>query len=160
MAVNSKVAFTDQAAAFSVAASYRITQKVIDEAKKLVPNKPIKYLFTTHHHFDHTGGLRTYAAQGATIVTNQSNVAWPWRLRYTGRFTQAGTAGSINGYGSIDISTSLTAFTPRNIPETTSAGIVTVNTSIPMAVTIAGTWGATGTSNTASCHGLLAVVHG
>jgi glyoxylase-like metal-dependent hydrolase (beta-lactamase superfamily II) len=49
---------------------------VIDEAKRLVPNKPIKYLFTTHHHFDHTGGLRTYAAQGVTIVTDDSNVAY------------------------------------------------------------------------------------
>ena len=49
---------------------------VIAEAKKLVPTKPIKYLLTTHHHFDHTGGLRTYAAQGATIVTDDSNVAY------------------------------------------------------------------------------------
>jgi hypothetical protein len=30
MAVNTKVSFTDSAAAFSAAASYRITQKVID----------------------------------------------------------------------------------------------------------------------------------
>jgi glyoxylase-like metal-dependent hydrolase (beta-lactamase superfamily II) len=49
---------------------------VIAEAKRLVPNKPIKYLFTTHHHFDHTGGLRTYAAQGVTIVTDDSNVPY------------------------------------------------------------------------------------
>ncbi|MEQ1573990.1 MAG: MBL fold metallo-hydrolase [Vicinamibacterales bacterium] len=49
---------------------------VIAEAKKLVPNKPIRYLLTTHHHFDHTGGLRTYVAEGATIVTHQSNVPY------------------------------------------------------------------------------------
>jgi glyoxylase-like metal-dependent hydrolase (beta-lactamase superfamily II) len=49
---------------------------VLAEAKKLVPNKPVRYLLTTHHHFDHTGGLRTYAAEGATIVTHQSNVAY------------------------------------------------------------------------------------
>jgi glyoxylase-like metal-dependent hydrolase (beta-lactamase superfamily II) len=46
---------------------------VIAEAKKLVPNKPIKYLVSTHHHFDHSGGLRTYVAEGATIVTEASN---------------------------------------------------------------------------------------
>src|SRR5205807_4548993 len=35
---------------------------VIAESKKLAPNKPIKYLINTHHHFDHSGGLRTYVA--------------------------------------------------------------------------------------------------
>src|SRR4029450_5151128 len=43
---------------------------VMDEVKKLVPNKPIKYLVNTHHHFDHSGGIRAYAADGVTIVTH------------------------------------------------------------------------------------------
>src|SRR6266571_959828 len=46
---------------------------VISEVNKLIPNKPIKYLVNTHHHFDHSGGMRTYLAQGATIVTHQAN---------------------------------------------------------------------------------------
>ena len=46
---------------------------VIGEVKKLVPNKPIKYLVNTHHHFDHAAGVRTYAAEGATIVTHEIN---------------------------------------------------------------------------------------
>ena len=46
---------------------------VIDEVAKLVPNKPIKYVINTHHHFDHSGGLRTYMAQGATLVTAAAN---------------------------------------------------------------------------------------
>jgi glyoxylase-like metal-dependent hydrolase (beta-lactamase superfamily II) len=46
---------------------------VIDEVKKTFPNKPIKYLVNTHYHFDHSGGIRTYAAEGATIVTHQLN---------------------------------------------------------------------------------------
>lgn len=46
---------------------------VIEEVKKLVPNKPIRYLINTHHHFDHSGGLRTYVDAGATIVTNDIN---------------------------------------------------------------------------------------
>jgi glyoxylase-like metal-dependent hydrolase (beta-lactamase superfamily II) len=46
---------------------------VINEVKKLVPNKPIKYVINTHHHFDHSAGLRTYAAEGATIVTHEIN---------------------------------------------------------------------------------------
>ena len=43
------------------------------EVKKLVPNKPIKYLVNTHHHFDHSPGLRAYAAEGVTIVTHEVN---------------------------------------------------------------------------------------
>jgi len=46
---------------------------VIGEVHRLVPNKPIRYMVNTHHHFDHSGGLRTYVAEGATIVTHQGN---------------------------------------------------------------------------------------
>jgi glyoxylase-like metal-dependent hydrolase (beta-lactamase superfamily II) len=46
---------------------------VLGEVKKLVPNKPIKYLVNTHHHFDHASGVRTYAAEGVTIVTHEVN---------------------------------------------------------------------------------------
>ena len=47
---------------------------VIAEIKKTIPNKPIKFLVNTHHHFDHSGGIRTYAAEGARIVTHKVNV--------------------------------------------------------------------------------------
>jgi len=46
---------------------------VLGEVNRLIPNKPIRYVVNTHHHFDHSGGLRTYLAQGATIVTHQAN---------------------------------------------------------------------------------------
>ena len=46
---------------------------VIAEVKKAVPAKPIKYVVNTHHHFDHSGGIRAYAAEGATIVTHEIN---------------------------------------------------------------------------------------
>ncbi|HEV2523393.1 MAG TPA: MBL fold metallo-hydrolase [Candidatus Acidoferrales bacterium] len=41
---------------------------VIDAAKAKYPGKPIKYLVLTHHHMDHTGGMRTYVADGATVI--------------------------------------------------------------------------------------------
>jgi metallo-beta-lactamase superfamily protein len=46
---------------------------VIAEASRLVPDKQIRYLVNTHHHFDHAGGLRTFMSQGTTIVTHESN---------------------------------------------------------------------------------------
>jgi glyoxylase-like metal-dependent hydrolase (beta-lactamase superfamily II) len=46
---------------------------VMDEIAKLVPNKPIRYVINTHAHYDHAGGLRTYVAKGATVVTHETN---------------------------------------------------------------------------------------
>jgi|RhiMetdeSRZDD1v2_1073273.scaffolds.fasta_scaffold60178_4 glyoxylase-like metal-dependent hydrolase (beta-lactamase superfamily II) len=49
---------------------------VIAEVKKTVPNKPIKYVVNTHHHFDHAGGLGPFVAEGATIITHDVNKAF------------------------------------------------------------------------------------
>ena len=49
---------------------------VIAEAKRLIPNKPIRYLINTHSHFDHSSGLRTFVAEGSTIITHQVNKAY------------------------------------------------------------------------------------
>jgi glyoxylase-like metal-dependent hydrolase (beta-lactamase superfamily II) len=49
-------------------------QAIIAEAKKLIPNKPIRYGVISHHHFDHTSGLPAAVAEGITIVTHQVNV--------------------------------------------------------------------------------------
>jgi len=46
---------------------------VIEEVKKLVPGKPIRYVVNSHSHFDHSGGLRAAVASGATIVTKAQN---------------------------------------------------------------------------------------
>jgi hypothetical protein len=46
---------------------------VIAEAKRLIPNKPIKYVVNTHAHFDHSSGLRPFVAEGATIITHEVN---------------------------------------------------------------------------------------
>jgi glyoxylase-like metal-dependent hydrolase (beta-lactamase superfamily II) len=46
---------------------------VISEVRKTIPNKPIRYLVNTHNHFDHLGGIRTYVAEGATVITDDKN---------------------------------------------------------------------------------------
>ncbi len=45
----------------------------IAETKKLIPNKPIRYVMNTHPHSDHTGGLPALVAEGATIITHKNN---------------------------------------------------------------------------------------
>jgi hypothetical protein len=49
---------------------------VIDAAKAKYPGKPIKYVVLTHHHMDHTGGTRTYIAEGATLVVPAPDKAY------------------------------------------------------------------------------------
>ena len=46
----------------------------VAEIKKLFPNKPIRYVFNTHPHSDHTGGLPVLVAEGAIIITQKNNV--------------------------------------------------------------------------------------
>jgi glyoxylase-like metal-dependent hydrolase (beta-lactamase superfamily II) len=48
----------------------------IDETKKLIPNKPIRYVMNTHPHSDHTGGLPALVEEGATIITQKNNEAF------------------------------------------------------------------------------------
>jgi glyoxylase-like metal-dependent hydrolase (beta-lactamase superfamily II) len=49
---------------------------VIEEVTKLAPGKAIRWLVSSHPHFDHIGGLRTYLHIGATIVAHASNIAF------------------------------------------------------------------------------------
>ena len=49
---------------------------VIAKIHELIPNKPITHVINTHIHFDHAGGLRTYANEGALIVSAAPNVAY------------------------------------------------------------------------------------
>jgi glyoxylase-like metal-dependent hydrolase (beta-lactamase superfamily II) len=57
----------------------------IAEAKRLIPNKPIRYVMNTHPHSDHTGGLPAMVAEGATIITQRNNVEFFERALNTPR---------------------------------------------------------------------------
>ena len=52
------------------------SEVVLAEVKTVIPNKPIRFVVNTHVHFDHSGGLRTFVDDGATVVTHQANVAF------------------------------------------------------------------------------------
>lgn len=68
------VEFRDHVVVVDAPEAERRSVLVMDAIKKAIPGKPIKYVINTHLHFDHAGGLRTYAAEGATIITQQGNV--------------------------------------------------------------------------------------
>lgn len=61
---------------------------VIEAVTSLVPDKPIRFIVNTHHHWDHLGGLRSYVHEGATVIMHDGNHAYyqevlrarPWML--------------------------------------------------------------------------------
>ena len=70
------VEFNDHLMVIEAPNSERVTA-VWAKAKELRPNKPITTLLVTHHHGDHTGGVRDAVALGVTeIILHESNVAY------------------------------------------------------------------------------------
>lgn len=52
------------------------TVEVIELIRKTIPGKPLRTVINTHHHFDHSGGLRAAIAEGLTVVTSELNQAY------------------------------------------------------------------------------------
>jgi glyoxylase-like metal-dependent hydrolase (beta-lactamase superfamily II) len=68
------VEFRDFVAVFEAPLSEERSLAVIEQVAKLAPNKPIRWLISSHTHFDHIGGIRTYNHIGATVVTHLFNL--------------------------------------------------------------------------------------
>ena len=83
------VEFGDHVAIIEAPLNEERTLAVIGEVNRIIPNKPIRFVVTTHHHWDHLGGLRAYVHEGATVVTHEGNHAYyqevlragPWLLQ-------------------------------------------------------------------------------
>lgn len=67
------VEFSDHLTLIEAPASEQRTLAVIAEARTLVPDKPLTQLVVTHHHFDHTAGLRAAVSEGLTLITHRDN---------------------------------------------------------------------------------------
>lgn len=67
------VEFEDHVMVLEAPTDANVSRAVIKLIRQTVPGKPIRYVAFSHFHFDHTGGLREYMAEGATIVVSPGN---------------------------------------------------------------------------------------
>lgn len=82
------VEFRDHVAVIEAPLNEERSLAVIGEVNRLIPNKPIRFIVNTHHHWDHLGGIRTYVHEGATVITHEGNRPYyqevlrarPWTL--------------------------------------------------------------------------------
>jgi glyoxylase-like metal-dependent hydrolase (beta-lactamase superfamily II) len=67
------VAFKDYVVAVEAPGTSDGSDKVIARIKQEFPGKPIRYVVVTHHHGDHVSGIRSYIAEGATVIATRAN---------------------------------------------------------------------------------------
>ena len=64
--------FEDHLTLFEAPVSEARTKAVIEKARTL-STKPLTHAIISHHHFDHSGGLRVAVAEGLTVITHRLN---------------------------------------------------------------------------------------
>jgi glyoxylase-like metal-dependent hydrolase (beta-lactamase superfamily II) len=67
------IEFADHLVMFEAYNNEADTFARLEVADTLVPGKNVTHVIVTHHHFDHSGGLRAAVARGLTIVARRGN---------------------------------------------------------------------------------------
>lgn len=105
---------------------------VIEAIEARYPDKPIRYAVVTHFHADHSGGIRAYAAKGATIVAQESIVPFletvlnaPHTIR-PDTLEQSGVTPMVEGVGNepMELSDGSRTVQILSLPNNHAAGMV------------------------------------
>jgi glyoxylase-like metal-dependent hydrolase (beta-lactamase superfamily II) len=67
------IEFSDHLVMFEAYNNESDTFARLDVADALVPSKKVTHVIVSHHHFDHSGGLRAAVSRGLTIVARRGN---------------------------------------------------------------------------------------
>jgi glyoxylase-like metal-dependent hydrolase (beta-lactamase superfamily II) len=66
--------FSDHLMVIEAGQSEARGRQIIDEIRRALPSKPIRYVVNSHPHSDHTAGLVPLIRAGARLVTHENNV--------------------------------------------------------------------------------------
>lgn len=67
------IEFDDHLVMFEAGGGPADTLARIDTANALVPEKEVTAVIVSHHHFDHTAGLRAAVSRGLTVISHRGN---------------------------------------------------------------------------------------
>lgn len=68
--------FKNHIALFEAPQGVDLNRQLMAELQKRYLGRPLRYLFVTHHHPDHAGGIRNYTNQPVTIITTKGNLEY------------------------------------------------------------------------------------
>lgn len=67
------IEFKDHIVLYELNGSNQRVRQVVQQAHQLVPGKRATHVIWSHHHFDHSSGLRQAVAEGLTIISRRDN---------------------------------------------------------------------------------------
>ncbi|AWW30468.1 hypothetical protein DN752_10225 [Echinicola strongylocentroti] len=81
------VKFPNGLGLFEAPQGIALNKQLVSKIKERYPDQDITYLFLTHHHPDHAGGLKAYAGSGATVITTSGNTDYFKKLAHTSHYS-------------------------------------------------------------------------
>lgn len=81
------VKFPSGLALFEIPQGIELNRQLVKEIKERYPNQGLQHIFLTHHHPDHAGGIKAYAAMPVVVITTEGNNEYFNKLLRTSHYS-------------------------------------------------------------------------